>query len=109
MIRRPPRSTLFPYTTLFRSRKNIRLKKGSLFVSLMVTNILNNQKIITGGYEQSRSDYSTNQTTGVTSSRTYSFSKNPKIYHVMGTNGMLQVRSEERRVGNERRSRWPLY
>src|SRR3712207_9018058 len=25
MIRRPPRSTLFPYTTLFRSRKSIRL------------------------------------------------------------------------------------
>src|SRR6266853_3748393 len=24
MIRRPPRSTLFPYTTLFRSRGNIR-------------------------------------------------------------------------------------
>src|SRR5258708_8388460 len=29
MIRRPPRSTLFPYTTLFRSRKNIRLGIGS--------------------------------------------------------------------------------
>src|SRR5258708_13897699 len=25
MIRRPPRSTLFPYTTLFRSRKNFRI------------------------------------------------------------------------------------
>ena len=25
MIRRPPRSTLFPYTTLFRSEKEIRL------------------------------------------------------------------------------------
>src|SRR5438270_1455947 len=25
MIRRPPRSTLFPYTTLFRSRKDIRV------------------------------------------------------------------------------------
>src|SRR3712207_8306837 len=25
MIRRPPRSTLFPYTTLFRSRKSIAL------------------------------------------------------------------------------------
>src|SRR6185503_20758776 len=25
MIRRPPRSTLFPYTTLFRSRWNLRL------------------------------------------------------------------------------------
>src|SRR5256885_12993564 len=24
MIRRPPRSTLFPYTTLFRSSKNVR-------------------------------------------------------------------------------------
>src|SRR5256885_9747204 len=24
MIRRPPRSTLFPYTTLFRSRRNVR-------------------------------------------------------------------------------------
>src|SRR3712207_7691725 len=28
MIRRPPRSTLFPYTTLFRSRKNIMSMKG---------------------------------------------------------------------------------
>src|SRR2546425_3658141 len=27
MIRRPPRSTLFPYTTLFRSRKN-RTRRG---------------------------------------------------------------------------------
>src|SRR2546430_17618308 len=26
MIRRPPRSTLFPYTTLFRSRKAMRLR-----------------------------------------------------------------------------------
>src|SRR2546427_6132917 len=26
MIRRPPRSTLFPYTTLFRSRKDVVLK-----------------------------------------------------------------------------------
>src|SRR5256885_2461643 len=28
MIRRPPRSTLFPYTTLFRSRGPIRPSKG---------------------------------------------------------------------------------
>src|SRR5689334_23660311 len=28
MIRRPPRSTLFPYTTLFRSRGWIRLARG---------------------------------------------------------------------------------
>src|SRR3712207_8055913 len=28
MIRRPPRSTLFPYTTLFRSRSSIDLRQG---------------------------------------------------------------------------------
>src|SRR5260221_3836291 len=29
MIRRPPRSTLFPYTTLFRSRENLFLLRGA--------------------------------------------------------------------------------
>src|SRR5688572_31247530 len=28
MIRRPPRSTLFPYTTLFRSRRRVRSLRG---------------------------------------------------------------------------------
>src|SRR2546422_2697743 len=28
MIRRPPRSTLFPYTTLFRSRRGVNKKTG---------------------------------------------------------------------------------
>src|SRR3989454_8470698 len=28
MIRRPPRSTLFPYTTLFRSRRSARFAEG---------------------------------------------------------------------------------
>src|SRR2546429_3763427 len=28
MIRRPPRSTLFPYTTLFRSRRSRRRRQG---------------------------------------------------------------------------------
>src|SRR6266511_6481872 len=30
MIRRPPRSTLFPYTTLFRSRRHLRCPPRSL-------------------------------------------------------------------------------
>src|SRR5256885_10576852 len=30
MIRRPPRSTLFPYTTLFRSDEHARLGRGAL-------------------------------------------------------------------------------
>src|SRR2546429_4859706 len=32
MIRRPPRSTLFPYTTLFRSREGAHLERARLSV-----------------------------------------------------------------------------
>src|SRR3989454_2979292 len=32
MIRRPPRSTLFPYTTLFRSPQALRLRMGGVTV-----------------------------------------------------------------------------
>src|SRR5258708_9334689 len=42
MIRRPPRSTLFPYTTLFRSRfVSLRLPTGELEV--LVTSLLDEQ------------------------------------------------------------------
>src|SRR5256884_2364010 len=34
MIRRPPRSTLFPYTTLFRSK---RLRASAILAALLVT------------------------------------------------------------------------
>src|SRR2546430_10644675 len=41
MIRRPPRSTLFPYTTLFRSRLDALLKsKTELFDNLVDTTSL---------------------------------------------------------------------
>ena len=66
--------------------RSIYLKHGSLSINLMVTNILNNQKIVTGGYEQSRSDYSVSG-----KERTYIFSKNPKKYYALGTNGMLNI------------------
>lgn len=66
--------------------KSIYLKHGSLSINLMVSNILNNQNIVTGGYEQSRSD-----DTNSGKSRTYSFSKNPKKYYALGTNGMLNI------------------
>src|SRR5688572_32327118 len=32
MIRRPPRSTLFPYTTLFRSPGRLRVERGQIAV-----------------------------------------------------------------------------
>src|SRR5256885_13308651 len=33
MIRRPPRSTLFPYTTLFRSHVEVQRQQAAVFVS----------------------------------------------------------------------------
>ena len=66
--------------------KNIYLKHGTLNVNLLVTNILNNRRIVTGGYEQSRSDRTASGAT-----RVYRFSKNPKKYYALGTNGLLQV------------------
>src|SRR3712207_7990289 len=58
MMRRPPRSTLFPYTTLFRSvrKNNIELVKGvdrattttvaALRTAVIVAQALSNQKLV---------------------------------------------------------------
>src|SRR5688572_32278307 len=64
MIRRPPRSTLFPYTTLFRSRHDLRniridlLTESPLFRRVVTTLILLNA-IVVGleTYPEIRADY----------------------------------------------------
>ena len=67
--------------------KNLRLRRGkSLNLGLMLSNILNNEKMVSGGYEQSRSDYTASGNT-----RAYKFSLNPKKYYVYGINGMFNV------------------
>ena len=72
--------------------RSLRLKKGrTLSINFMVTNILNNQKIVTGGYEQSRSDYTVKDDGTLNNMRVYQFSKNPKKYYVFGVNGMLNL------------------
>src|SRR3712207_7688486 len=40
MIRRPPRSTLFPYTTLFRSRKDVEFVLGSILNADLVDDVV---------------------------------------------------------------------
>src|SRR3989442_8889687 len=47
MIRRPPRSTLFPYTTLFRSGRAVRATEFGVFVELLpgVDGLLHNTEI----------------------------------------------------------------
>ncbi|MCR5076841.1 MAG: TonB-dependent receptor [Prevotella sp.] len=69
--------------------KSIYLRHGSLSINLMITNLLNNQKMVSGGYELSRSSYTINKTTGETTARAYHFE--PKKYYVNGINGMLNV------------------
>lgn len=67
--------------------KSIYVKKGSLSFNLMLTNVLNNQKICTGGMEQNRVDA---DETGETI-RTYSFKNSPKKFYANGINGMFIV------------------
>jgi hypothetical protein len=67
--------------------RSLRLKHGrSMSINLMITNLLNNQSIVTGGYEQSRADY-----TSSGNERAYKFSKNPFRYYAYGINGMLNI------------------
>ena len=67
--------------------KSIYLKKGGMLsINFMISNILNNTKICTGGWEQSRNDYSASGNI-----RTYSFANNPKKFYAWGTNGMINI------------------
>src|SRR3712207_9531234 len=109
MIRRPPRSTLFPYTTLFRSHEFSSLAG----VREDVTDIVLNVKQIALRMEGEGPKRLTLSATGpadVTAG-------------MIATTGDIEVtnpdllichldegaRSEERRVGKECRSRWSPY
>ena len=69
--------------------KQFYLGKNPLSVNLNLSNITNNTRLCTGGYEQSRANYSVND--GEMSSRTYNFLKNPKKYYAQGFNFMLNI------------------
>src|SRR3989449_11590620 len=99
MIRRPPRSTLFPYTTLFRSRKeqdadlqafgvkfDVYFLESSLYGSGKVEQTL--RRLVAAGHTYERD--------GALWLKTTDF-------------GDDKDRSEERRVGKECRSRWSPY
>mgnify|MGYP002523718046 CR=1 FL=1 len=58
-----------------------------LGLNIMLTNLLNNQKIVTGGMEQNRTDVDENGE----AIRTYSFANNPKKFYANGINGMLMI------------------
>src|SRR2546429_1929275 len=49
MIRRPPRSTLFPYTTLFRSRRAHRTAHGKGFAVTETRDLPFGERLLSGG------------------------------------------------------------
>ena len=67
--------------------KSIYTRKGQLSINLMLTNILNNIRIVTGGMEQNRRDKDEEGAT----IRTYSFKDSPKKFYANGANGMLMI------------------
>ena len=131
MIRRPPRSTLFPYTTLFRSKKyaagKMELAPRDIVSRSIMTEInegrgfnhetgvecmkldlrhLGDEKIKAklGGIREISIKFS-----GVDPSQEM-LDVRPVCHYMMGgihTN--IDGRSEERRVGKECRSRWSPY
>src|SRR2546430_16634030 len=104
MIRRPPRSTLFPYTTLFRS-DNAMLRAG---VEKACKRTMKNRTHYsrTGTFTGEVRDLI--QPPREAGSKRLSQAKNSR-YHRREFCGLRIQRSEERRVGKERRSRWSPY
>src|SRR2546429_9994709 len=100
MIRRPPRSTLFPYTTLFRSHNKHAIKFG---LDVAHTNDLSeNLRFQYGSFSYSSllnyfSDFY--KPNGCTATINNTATPVP----------CYSSRSEERRVGKECRSRWSPY
>src|SRR2546426_11117247 len=116
MIRRPPRSTLFPYTTLFRSRPGTLTWRSSWSGPPSANNQL-------GGFvgelwhqhsaeecgrtlRESRIDDRSNETASGAFSGFLDRTRERREAELIG---LEKDRSEERRVGKECRSRWSPY
>src|SRR3712207_9348004 len=103
MIRRPPRSTLFPYTTLFRSYSHLLSKFFSphnyFFAFLCLYTSYNNIPPATDAFKEV-----TLPDIGIDTIKSqFSF------VSLDIPSPSLPTRSEERRVGKECRSRWSPY
>src|SRR3712207_9061098 len=100
MIRRPPRSTLFPYTTLFRSQgRTVDFKN---VVLIMTSNVgaqtINKTKSL--GFGGGEEGLSYKEMKGRVTS---------ELRKIFRPELLNRIRSEERRVEKECRSRWSPY
>src|SRR2546429_9884581 len=98
MIRRPPRSTLFPYTTLFRSASLINEAAGFQISASADT-----------GSEAVRICRRSAPDVVVIPIELEDADAMELTAEILRVSHQTQVRSEERRVGKECRSRWSPY
>src|SRR3712207_9461790 len=104
MIRRPPRSTLFPYTTLFRSYPH-QLSGGQLQRVALARALVLEPDFLVADEPVSMLDVSVRA--GILNTmKELSRKRNLTTIYISHD---LSLRSEERRVGKECRSRWSPY
>src|SRR5256885_16530903 len=108
MIRRPPRSTLFPYTTLFRSQA--ALAQGQADLQRYAQ--LNERKSIAPQTYADQQFLVQQQQAAIKADQAAIAQArlNISLCHITApVAGRVGLRSEERRVGKECRSRWSPY
>src|SRR3712207_9463902 len=107
MIRRPPRSTLFPYTTLFRSIA--KLSRPVIWLLSKSTNLL--VRLVGGDPTASGESISQEELRDLVTAHESLSSDERRLIGEVFRAGDREVRerSEERRVGKECRSRWSPY
>src|SRR3712207_9082110 len=105
MIRRPPRSTLFPYTTLFRSYEKVRQAYNQAREEIKAAN--DNLEVVRDGV--SKSNASTSSTLIRSTISGLILDVPVKVGNTVILSNTFNDRSEERRVGKECRSRWSPY
>src|SRR3989449_9941856 len=101
MIRRPPRSTLFPYTTLFRSLE------GGIIQVVNKTDLARADSTVPVSTVLVRVNYA--KATSLVPAVKSILTKRGDVVADSTNNALVITRSEERRVGKECRSRWSPY
>src|SRR3712207_9045477 len=125
MIRRPPRSTLFPYTTLFRSRERKNIERGHAHIQSTFNNTIVTLTDVHGnaiswassgqlGFKGSRkaTPFASQMAAETAAKAAMEHGLKTVEVFVKGPGSGREAairRSEERRVGKECRSRWSPY
>src|SRR3989475_10274992 len=113
MIRRPPRSTLFPYTTLFRSRlyalpDTTPVAVRALFTSAQYDSLQAKARAAADSLRRAKDTTAHGGAPAPAAQRAPAMAGAPRAPSARDT-AAVHGRSEERRVGKERRSRGAPY